>query len=300
MLVAGHDLLHRLGVRLPSRASRGVVTLSYSPLKRELSQRKKGKLLDLKRSGRVLSVLVQATGTEVRPGCAKCSRANGPWSECIIIQTGEGQQATKGACANCLWNNQGPKCSFCTLHGPLRTPLISRLLPLSHIILNIFHFSWKHQLNTLLDSPGNIQTHPPREEQQEAASSSLENNFSGFHCFESQFQLMSRIGIGVRVSSLARSPDSALQKKYDDTQFRITSIQNVIANLTQEACQLSQELSEIAVISALNRTFDRQRVPIITLPIDTEDLSNCHDSSSDSIDTNMGEAYTDADNISTL
>ncbi|KAK1452441.1 hypothetical protein CMEL01_16763, partial [Colletotrichum melonis] len=93
--------------------------------------RRKGKRLPIVRTHRVLAVLIQATGLERRPPCDRCSRAKGPWKECVAVLSPEGAQATRGACANCLWNNQGSLCSFSTLSYPFA--LSSVVLPISQI-----------------------------------------------------------------------------------------------------------------------------------------------------------------------
>ena len=108
----GRDLLDRLGVDGRMRHHRSVVILSRSPLRRQLVQRKNRPLPPLVFPHRVISVLVQATGFERRPPCDRCARLAGPWRQCVVAQTTEPLQTTKGACANCCWNNQSSLCSF--------------------------------------------------------------------------------------------------------------------------------------------------------------------------------------------
>ncbi|KAK1962046.1 hypothetical protein LY78DRAFT_661611 [Colletotrichum sublineola] len=93
------------------RASRTIEILSCPPVARELSPRKQSRPLTLAYGYRVIATLAQATGIERRPPCNRCARANGPWKQCVVLQSPEGIQAMKGGCANCWWNNMGSQCS---------------------------------------------------------------------------------------------------------------------------------------------------------------------------------------------
>lgn len=114
LFAAGGSLLDRLGVGSSFRTHRIVAVLSCSPVKRDLVPRRKDRALPVTYSHRTIAVLVQATGLERRPCCDRCTRANGPWTQCVVAHTAEGIQSTRGSCANCLWNNQGSLCSLRT------------------------------------------------------------------------------------------------------------------------------------------------------------------------------------------
>ncbi|KAK1657657.1 hypothetical protein BDP55DRAFT_422495 [Colletotrichum godetiae] len=92
----GGDLLDRLGVEGSMRTSRTIEILSCSAVARELIPRKQSKPLTLAYGYRVIATLVQATGVERRPPCDRCARANGPWKQCVVLQSPEGIRTTKG------------------------------------------------------------------------------------------------------------------------------------------------------------------------------------------------------------
>ncbi|KAH8744483.1 hypothetical protein F5883DRAFT_589628 [Diaporthe sp. PMI_573] len=122
----GRDLLDRLHVSAAMRSNRAVSILSRSPVRRELAQRNSGRRLPpLIYTHRVVAVLVQATGFERQPPCNRCMRENGPWNQCVVAQTTEPLQTTKGACANCCWNNQ---CSLCSFRTRVRSQLTGSFL----------------------------------------------------------------------------------------------------------------------------------------------------------------------------
>ncbi|KAK0615310.1 hypothetical protein B0T17DRAFT_541597 [Bombardia bombarda] len=62
----------------------------------------------------VPSYFMQATGKllPAEEGCARCQRANGVYSGCVIATDPEGFHITQGACANCWYGRQGSQCSF--------------------------------------------------------------------------------------------------------------------------------------------------------------------------------------------
>jgi hypothetical protein len=76
--LAGRDFLDSLRINPSIRAHRAVTPMLWSPVKRAIEQRKQGREVLLNRSLRVVAALMQATGTERRPPCNRCSRANGP------------------------------------------------------------------------------------------------------------------------------------------------------------------------------------------------------------------------------
>jgi hypothetical protein len=125
-VAVGRDLLDRLHVSAAMRSNRAVSILSRSPVRRELAQRNSGRRLPpLIYTHRVVAVLVQATGFERQPPCNRCMRENGPWNQCVVAQTTEPLQTTKGACANCCWNNQ---CSLCSFRTRVRSQLTGSFL----------------------------------------------------------------------------------------------------------------------------------------------------------------------------
>ncbi|KAK1445282.1 hypothetical protein CMEL01_16821 [Colletotrichum melonis] len=96
----GRDVLDGLGVNSLVRSGRSVGVLSALTIARELPPRRDGKPILVVRKHRVLSVLVQTTGSRRRVSCERCSRGNGPWKDCVAPNGPEGAEATKGACAN--------------------------------------------------------------------------------------------------------------------------------------------------------------------------------------------------------
>lgn len=117
-LAAGHDILAMYHVKSSVSAITTVNMLAYLPVRREIVRRSSAHVVPIANKHRVISLLVQATGVEARVPCTKCARGNGPWTTCVVSHGAEGTEATRGACANCCWANQGASCGFCTLYPP--------------------------------------------------------------------------------------------------------------------------------------------------------------------------------------
>jgi hypothetical protein len=51
--------------------------------------------------------LCQKSGTVREPGCTRCNKGAGPWTECVTVDG-----FLQESCANCHYSGAGPDCSF--------------------------------------------------------------------------------------------------------------------------------------------------------------------------------------------
>ncbi|KAF6792700.1 hypothetical protein CMUS01_16135 [Colletotrichum musicola] len=216
----GRDLLDRLAVDQRVRGGRLISILSYSPIRRGLVQRKRDKILTYHVGHRAAAALIQATGISRRPPCTRCTRANGPWEQCVVVQTNEALQATKGACANCHWNNQGGECSFRTSHsGRAAVPL------------------------------GSL-GHPP---------TSLMETFSAVHRWEEQMVEFGMPGVAARVKTHARMTAPELVIRHAEIREELNMAQAALHHLLEVLQHLGSEMSEVTMLLSLGRVFDSSR-----------------------------------------
>ncbi|KDN61752.1 hypothetical protein CSUB01_10532 [Colletotrichum sublineola] len=217
------------------RTSRVIEILSCSTVARELTPRKPSKPLTLSYGYRIIATLVQATGVEHRPPCDRCARANGPWEQCVVLQSPEGIQTTKGGCANCWWNNAGSRCSHRTLPSLSCTTFI-----------NLTDASFARRsgvsIGTISQPPG-----------------TLADCFPGLNRWEMELETLGNPGITSRASTLARMNASELVAQYKDLISRLNAVHASIAHLTHESQQLGQQVSELSLILSFQRTFEVRR-----------------------------------------
>ncbi|KAK2005445.1 hypothetical protein LZ32DRAFT_664372 [Colletotrichum eremochloae] len=214
----GRTVLDRLGVAPSFRRHRIVAVLSCSPVMRDLVPRKQGKALPITYSHRTISVLVQVTGFAYRPPCDRCARGNGPWAECVGAQTAEAVNSTKGACANCVWANQG---SLCSMHRAFSSRTAPDTSPLS-----------------------------------QPAETTLADCLPAFDRWQSEVNVLGKPWIIARSSTYVRMTASELTALYDQCAKNSEFILASISNLSEQHRELCQQMSEITLMLSLLRAYD--------------------------------------------
>ncbi|KAI5918435.1 hypothetical protein F4810DRAFT_572780 [Camillea tinctor] len=223
----GQDLLDRLGADQSARKNKTVSALCYSPIRRELEVRKEKRILLFNRSSHYLAALIQATGLEHRPPCTQCLRENGPWKQCVVPSTSVGGTLNSGACANCKWNGNGPRCSLHTAFVP------------------------EARHNDTLAHAG-------------VASSTLASGpfltIPALGGYPSELASLGNPGIADRVSTSSRMTGPELRRLYDETCHQLETLHVSFYHLLEEIHSLGQQKSELYMQLALLRTFNHCQV----------------------------------------
>ncbi|KAB5515027.1 hypothetical protein GE09DRAFT_586748 [Coniochaeta sp. 2T2.1] len=75
------------------------------------------------------ALLTQVSGRIAPHPCTKCARGAARWTPCVVPSTPDTWSLVNGACACCLYSNQGANCSFVKGKIPRTTPYVRSYLP---------------------------------------------------------------------------------------------------------------------------------------------------------------------------